>query len=115
MSETLLAIRGGMIIVSSIILPETTTQSPLMFFYIFNTLARTRKSINTSERYMKFRRTNVLVVGGEGFIGKNLRSIYKPKIRWHNLDLKSKQDVLDGIHKKYDAIVWLACNFTESE
>ena len=64
---------------------------------------------------MKFRRTNVLVVGGEGFIGKNLRSIYKPKIRWHNLDLKSKQDVLDGIHKKYDAIVWLACNFTESE
>lgn len=48
----------------------------------------------------------VLVIGGSGFIGSNLRKVLPST----NIDLKEGVDVCDGIYDKYDAIVFLAAH-----
>lgn len=47
----------------------------------------------------------ILVVGGSGFIGSYLMK----EVEADNIDLKENKDVRDGIDKKYDAIIFLAC------
>ena len=50
--------------------------------------------------------SKILVVGGSGFIGSYLMK----EIDADNIDLKEGKDVRDGIDKKYDVIIFLACN-----
>jgi nucleoside-diphosphate-sugar epimerase len=52
------------------------------------------------------RRRDYLVVGGSGFIGSHLLK----RIQADNLDLVEGHDVKNGIGKRYDVIVFLACN-----
>lgn len=48
----------------------------------------------------------ILVVGGSGFIGSYLL----PELDAKNLDLKTGEDVRDGLYRKYKTIIFLACN-----
>jgi nucleoside-diphosphate-sugar epimerase len=50
--------------------------------------------------------SKTLVVGGSGFIGSYLMK----EIEADNIDLRQHQDVCDGIDKKYETIIFLACN-----
>lgn len=50
--------------------------------------------------------SNILVVGGSGFIGSYLLR----EVEADNIDLKEGTDIRSGIGKSYDTIIFLACN-----
>lgn len=56
--------------------------------------------------------SKVLVVGSEGFIGSHLM---KRRPEWEGMDLKSGQDVRNGIEGDYDVIVLLAAQLGQEE